>query len=70
MAKSDDPELETRPEDKRLSETTWVASKSFEKGDLEDAVRRYLDILSAFPSDPVAKTMLAACSPSVIPQGG
>ncbi len=67
MAKTDDPELETRPADKKLSETTWVASKSFDKGDLEEAARRYGDILGEFPNDPVAKTMLAACSPSIVP---
>ena len=64
MAKSDDPELETRPADKKLSEMTSVASKSFDKGELEEAARCYRDILGEFPNDPVAKTMLAACSPS------
>jgi outer membrane protein assembly factor BamD (BamD/ComL family) len=69
IAKSDDPELETRPADKKLSEMPWVASKSFDKGDFEKAARRYRDILGEFPNDPVAKTMLAACSPSIVPQG-
>jgi len=46
---------------------TWVTSKYFDKGDLEEAARRYRDILGEFPNDPVAKTMLAACSPSLIP---
>src|SRR5262249_34856777 len=67
MTKSDDPELETRPADKKMSEITWVASKSFDKGDLEEAARRYRDILGEFPNDLVAKTMLAACSPSYDP---
>lgn len=67
MAKSDDPELKTRPNDKRLSEMTLLASKSFDKGDLEEAARRYRDILGEFPNDPVAKSMLAACSPSFAP---
>jgi adenylate cyclase len=67
MAKSDDPELAVRPADKRLSEMTWSASKSFNKGDIEGAARRYRDILSEFPSDPVAKAMLVACSPSFAP---
>jgi class 3 adenylate cyclase/ABC-type nitrate/sulfonate/bicarbonate transport system substrate-binding protein len=65
MAKSDDPELEVRPADRRLSEMTWRASKAFEAGDLNAAARRYREILEAFPSDPVAKVMLAACSPNV-----
>ena len=67
MAKSDDPELEIRPADKSLSEMTWVASKSFDRGDLEEAARRYRDILGEFPNDPVAKAMLAACSPGMVP---
>jgi len=67
IAKSDDPELEIRPADKRLSEMTWVASKSFEKGDLEGAARRYRDILGEFPYDPVAKAMLAVCSSGMVP---
>jgi class 3 adenylate cyclase/ABC-type nitrate/sulfonate/bicarbonate transport system substrate-binding protein len=67
MAKSDDPELETRPADKKLSEMTWIASKSSGKGDLEEAARGYRDILGEFPKDPVAKTMLADVSPSIVP---
>jgi hypothetical protein len=59
MAKSDDPEIEIRPEDKRLSEMTWAASKSFEKGDFVEAARQYREILGEFPNDAVAKTMLA-----------
>jgi adenylate cyclase len=68
MAKSDDPELETRPADQKLSEMTWVASKYFDKGDLEEAAQRYRDILAKFPNDPVAKTILAACLPSIVAQ--
>jgi adenylate cyclase len=67
MAKSDDPELAIRAADKRLSEMTWAASKSFDKGDIEDAARRYRDILGEFPSDPVAKAVLAACTSSFAP---
>jgi len=67
LSASDDLELETRPADKKLSEMTWITSKYFDKGDLEEAARRYRDILGEFPNDPVAKTMLAACSPSLIP---
>jgi adenylate cyclase len=59
MAKSDDPEIEIRPQDKRLSEMTWAASKSFENGDFIEAARQYREILGEFPNDAVAKTMLA-----------
>jgi adenylate cyclase len=59
MAKSDDPEIEIRPEDKRLSEMTWAASKSIENGDFVEAARQYREILGEFPNDAVAKTMLA-----------
>jgi len=58
MATSDDLELAIRPANKRLSEMTWAASKSFDKGDLEEAARRYRDILGEFPNDPVAKAVL------------
>jgi adenylate cyclase len=65
MAKSDDPELEIRPEDKKLSVMTWVASKSFENGDLSESADHYREILGEFPNDPIAKAMLAACSPRI-----
>jgi adenylate cyclase len=61
LAKKNDPELEVRPADRRLSEMTWLASKCFETGDLEGAAQKYRDILEEFPSDGVAKAMLAAC---------
>jgi adenylate cyclase len=67
MAKGNDPEIEIRPQDKKLSEMTWVASKSFEKGDFDEAARRYREILAEFPSDPVAKAMVASCSSSTFP---
>jgi hypothetical protein len=67
MAKGNDPEIEIRPQDKKLSEMTWVASKSFEKGDFDEAARRYREILAEFPNDPVAKAMLASCSSSTFP---
>jgi adenylate cyclase len=63
LANSSDPELEVRPDDRRLSEMTWLASTRFEAGDLEEAARRYREILGQFPSDGVAKSMLAACLP-------
>jgi hypothetical protein len=66
MSKHDDPELEVRPDDRWLSDMTWGASKAFEAGDLNAAGRSYREILEAFPNDPVAKVMLAACSPNVL----
>jgi adenylate cyclase len=63
LANTDDPELEVRPADRRLSEMTWLASKCFEARDLDGAGRRYREILELFPSDGVAKSMLAACLP-------
>jgi adenylate cyclase len=67
MAKTDDVELETRSSDRRLNELTWSASTTFEKGEFSEAARRYLKILEEFPNDPVAKVMLAACSPTSMP---
>lgn len=67
IRKSDDPEIEVRPQDKKLSEMTWVASKSFEDGDFDDAARRYREIVAAFPNDPAAKAMLAECSSNMVP---
>jgi adenylate cyclase len=67
IANSSDPELEARPDDRRLSEMTWAASKCFEAGDVEGAARRYREILGQFPDDGVAKSMLAACLPSDVP---
>jgi adenylate cyclase len=63
LARTNDPELEVRPADRRLSEMTWLASKCFEAGDLEGAAQKYREILGQFPSDGVAKAMLAACLP-------
>jgi adenylate cyclase len=67
LANADDPELEARPADRRLSEMTWLASKCFEAGDLEGAAHRYQEILRQFPDDGVAKSMLAACLESKVP---
>jgi class 3 adenylate cyclase len=64
LAKSEDPELGVRPDDRRLSEMTWAASACFEAGDLEGAAYCYREILGQFPNDGVAKSMLAACLPS------
>jgi adenylate cyclase len=67
MARSDDHEIEVRPSERKLSEMTWLASASFEKGDLAEAARLYSEILGSFPSDGVAKSMLVECSPSISP---
>jgi len=66
MARSEDPEIGVRPQDKRLNGMTWVASKSFENGDFEEAARRYREILAEFPNDPAAKAMLTECSSSIV----
>lgn len=67
MAKTDDVELGTGSSGRRLAELTWSASTTFEKGDLSEAARGYQKILEDFPNDPLAKAMLAACSPSSVP---
>lgn len=41
---------------------TGEASKSFERGDLTEAARRYREILHLFPDDPVARSLLRICS--------
>jgi adenylate cyclase len=59
LANTDDPELEVRPADRRLTEMTWLASKCLEAGDFGGASRRYREILGQFPWDGVARAMLA-----------
>src|SRR5260370_38530794 len=49
-------------EEKDPSEMTGEASKSFERGDLSEAARRYREILNLFPDDPVARSLLRICS--------
>jgi adenylate cyclase len=58
ITNSEDLELVARPEDKTLSEMTWVASGYLEKGDLEEAARRYRVLLERFPSDAATKSIL------------
>jgi adenylate cyclase len=65
---SDDPELELRGDDKKLSEMTWGASSCFERGEFAAAAGRYREILQLFPNDPVAKAMLHGLSPSLQPE--
>ena len=55
---SSDPELEIRERDARLSEMTWDAARSYERGDLKEAMRLYRAMLDVFPDDSVAKSML------------
>jgi adenylate cyclase len=62
IADSEDPDLVARPDEKRLSDMTWVASSFFEKGAFAEAACRYGEILEAFPNHTVAKTMLLASS--------
>jgi class 3 adenylate cyclase/ABC-type nitrate/sulfonate/bicarbonate transport system substrate-binding protein len=61
FAGSDDPELAARDEDVRLAALTREASDAFERGDRAEAARRYRKILDAFPNDPVAAALSAAC---------
>jgi adenylate cyclase len=65
---SNDPELELRAEDGRLSDMTWVASSCLERGDVAGATSHYREILKLFPTDPVAKAMLRELSPSLQPE--
>ena len=67
MVDSDDPELETRPDDKLVNDMTWVASRCFEQRDFAAAARHYREILQRFPDDPLAKSMLTACVPNLMP---
>jgi hypothetical protein len=59
---SDDSELRPSDEAVRLCELTREASSNFERGELEQAARRYEDILQAFPDDPVAKSLRSTCT--------
>jgi class 3 adenylate cyclase len=58
LANSEDLELAARPEDKILSEMTWVASGYLENGDLAEAARRYQALLERFPGDAATKSIL------------
>jgi adenylate cyclase len=62
---SDDPELKPPDNAARLCELTQDASSYFERGEMDEAARRYEDILRVFPDDPVAKSLLAMCSAKV-----
>jgi adenylate cyclase len=67
MTDGSDPELATPPDDRLLSDMTWVASRCYEQRDFAGAARHYREILQRFPDDLVAKSMLAACGPNLMP---
>ncbi len=59
---SDDPELAAPDGFEELCAMTRAASSCFEQGHLEEAARRYEEILSVFPRDPLARSLLWMCS--------
>jgi adenylate cyclase len=59
---SDDPELKAPEHAATLCDRTGEASIYFERGELDQAARRYENILRDFPDDSVAKSLLAMCS--------
>jgi adenylate cyclase len=65
FTETDDPELAVRGDDARLAAMTREASACFERADLAEAARRYRKLLDVFPDDPVAKSLLAACTQEV-----
>ena len=67
MTDSGDAKIEARSSDQRLCQKTLEASEYFERGELREAARRYEKILEEFPNDSVAKSMLEAASPSIVP---
>jgi adenylate cyclase len=62
---SDDPELRAPKDANKLCDMTRVASDHFERGQLNKAAQCYREILTAFPGDPVAKSLLSMCSKAV-----
>jgi adenylate cyclase len=59
---SDDPELAPPVGFEKLCEMTRAASSCFERGDLHEATRLYEKILTVFPHDPLARSLLSMCS--------
>jgi class 3 adenylate cyclase len=59
---SEDPEVQPRQEDLRLSVMTWKASQQFEAGNFPAAERAYRDILHAFPDDRFTRPMITKCA--------
>ena len=62
LTTSEDPEVQPREEDNRLSVMTWKASQQFEAGNFPAAELAYRDILKAFPDDPFARFMITECA--------
>jgi class 3 adenylate cyclase/ABC-type nitrate/sulfonate/bicarbonate transport system substrate-binding protein len=66
VSNSDDPELAAPEDAKKLCDMTRTASNHFEGGQLEKAAQCYREILTAFPGDPVAKSLLSMCAKAVV----
>jgi len=62
ISNSSDPELAAPAGFEKLCEMTWAASSHFERGNFDEAARRYEEILLAFPQDPLARSLLSICS--------
>jgi adenylate cyclase len=58
---SDDPELAPPDGLEKLCEMTRAASSCLEQGDLLEAARLYEKILTVFPHDPLARSLLSMC---------
>jgi class 3 adenylate cyclase len=58
---SDDPELQVRDRDEKMSAMTWHAVQRIESGEFAEAERAYRAILNSFPRDSVATIMLDFC---------
>jgi adenylate cyclase len=59
---SDDPELAPPEGFEKLCEMTLAASSCFERNDLHEAALHYEKILTVFPHDPLAGSLLSMCS--------
>ncbi len=62
ITNSDAPELAARDGSGKLCEMTRIASSCFERDKLDEAARRFGEILLAFPGDPLARSLLSMCS--------
>ena len=69
--KDGDPSLQATPETIRLCELTNAAYAAFEDGDMELARSRFQGIIDAFPTDRLARVMIAKCrsedQPALLP---
>ena len=59
---SDDPELAPPDGFEKLCEMTQAASSCFERGHLREAARCYEKILTVFPHDRLARSLVSMCS--------